>query len=73
MYTMLYMSSTRTQIYLTKEQRDRLDERGAQTGLGLAEMIRRAVDDYLGDQGDMQAALDETFGVLTDLELPARG
>jgi predicted DNA-binding protein len=73
MYTMLYMSSTRTQIYLTKEQRDRLDERGAQTGLGLAEMIRRAVDDYLGDQGDMKAALDETFGVLTDLELPARG
>jgi predicted DNA-binding protein len=70
---MLYMSSTRTQIYLTKEQRDRLDERGAQTGLGLAEMIRRAVDDYLGDQGDMKAALDETFGVLTDLELPARG
>jgi ribbon-helix-helix CopG family protein len=73
MYTMLYMPATRTQIYLTADQRDRLDERGAQTGLGLAEMIRRAVDEYLGEPGDIAAALDETFGALTELELPSRG
>jgi predicted DNA-binding protein len=70
---MLYMAATRTQVYLTAEQRDRLDERGARTGLGLAEMIRRAVDEYLGEQGDVQAALDETYGSLPELHVPARG
>ena len=73
MYTLLYMAATRTQIYLTADQRSRLDERGAQTGLGLAELIRRAVDEYLGEQADVQAALDETFGAVPDLEVPARG
>lgn len=73
MYTMLYMPATRTQIYLTADQRNRLDERGAQTGLGLAEMIRRAVDEYLGEERDIQAALDETFGSLPDLDVPPRG
>ena len=48
LYTLLYMAATRTQIYLTAEQRQRLDERGSQNGLGLAEMIRQAVDGYLG-------------------------
>jgi predicted DNA-binding protein len=70
---MLYMAATRTQIYLTAEQRNRLDEHGAQTGLGLAEMIRQAVDEYLGDQGDIRVALDETYGSLPELEAPARG
>jgi predicted DNA-binding protein len=70
---MLYMPATRTQIYLTADQRNRLDERGAQTGLGLAEMIRRAVDEYLGEERDIQAALDETFGSLPDLDVPPRG
>jgi hypothetical protein len=69
---MLYMAATRTQIYLTAAQRDRLDERGTKTGLGLAEMIRRAVDEYLGEEADVQAALDETFGSLPDLALLSR-
>ena len=73
MYTMLYMPATRTQIYLTNEQRHRLDERGAVTGLGLAEMIRQAVDNYLGEQRDIRAALDEAYGVLPELEVPPRG
>ena len=73
LYTMLYMAATRTQIYLTAQQRQRLDERGSQNGLGLAEMIRQAVDDYLGEQGDIQAALDESYGSLPDLEVPPRG
>ena len=69
---MLYMAATRTQIYLTAEQRDRLDEHGAQTGLGLAEMIRRAVDEYLGTQGNVHATLEDTFGSLPDLRVPGR-
>ena len=58
MYTALYMAATRTQIYLTTEQRRRLDDRGRQTGLGLAEMIREAVDAYLGQETDLRPALD---------------
>jgi hypothetical protein len=73
LYTMLYMAATRTQIYLTAEQRDRLDERGAQTGLGLAEMIRQAVDAYLGAAGDIHAALDDTYGSLPNLDVQQRG
>lgn len=73
MYTMLYMAATRTQIYLTAEQRQRLDERGAQVGLGLAEMIRQAVDAYLGEDAELGPALDETYGSLPELSLRDRG
>jgi hypothetical protein len=73
LYTALYMPSTRTQIYLTDDQRRRLDARGRRTGASMARMIREAVDAYLGSDGrDAQAALDETFGTLPDLELPSR-
>jgi hypothetical protein len=67
LYTALYMAATRTQIYLTAEQRRRLDDRGRSNGLGLAEMIRAAVDAYLGHETDLKSALDETFGALPDL------
>jgi len=73
LYTALYMAATRTQIYLTAEQRRRLDDRGRSNGLGLAEMIRQAVDEYLGAEGDIQAALEETYGSLPDLKVPSRG
>ena len=67
------MPSTRTQIYLSMEQRRLLDARGRRTGAPIARMIREAVDAYLADDTpDMQAALDETFGTLPDLELPDR-
>ena len=67
------MPSTRTQIYLTDDQRRRLDALGRRTGAPMARMIREAVDAYLpDDQADVQAALDETFGILPDLELPSR-
>lgn len=73
MYTVLYMAATRTQIYLTAEQRRALDLRGRRTGQPLAAMIREAVDGYLGDlRLDVDAALDETFGTLPDLEVPGR-
>ena len=73
LYTPLYMPSTRTQIYLTDDQRRRLDARGQSTGAPLARMIRDAVDAYLADQQpDAQTALDETFASLPELELPDR-
>lgn len=73
LYTALYMPSTRTQIYLTDDQRRRLDARGRRTGAPMAGMIREAVDAYLADgRPDVEAALSETFGTLPDLELPSR-
>jgi predicted DNA-binding protein len=73
MYTVLYMASTRTQIYLTDDLRRRLDARGRLTGAPMARLIREAVEAYLADDtADLDAALDETFGVLPELELPKR-
>ena len=72
LYTALYMPSRRTQIYLTAEQRRRLDARGGSTGAPLAQMIREAVDAYLAAEPDPQSALDETYGSLPDLERPRR-
>jgi predicted transcriptional regulator len=67
------MPSTRTQIYLTDEQRRALDRRARRTGTSMARMIREAVDAYLiDDRPDVQAALDETFGALPDLAVPNR-
>ncbi len=74
LYTALYMPSTRTQIYLSAEQRRLLDARGRATGVPLAKMIRDAVDAYLTDETpDLGDALDQTFGSLPELELPSRG
>ena len=73
MYAVLYMASTRTQIYLTDDQRRRLDARGQKSGAPMARLIREAVDAYLTDDAvDLEAALSETFGTLPQLELPNR-
>jgi predicted DNA-binding protein len=57
------MSATRTQIYLTADQRRRIDEVAEAEGLTLAEVVRRAVDAYLADTHvDADAALAATFG-----------
>lgn len=67
------MAATRTQIYLSKEQRARLDELRRESGATLAELIRLAVDDYLDQQpGDIQSRLDATFGVAPDFAAPSR-
>ena len=67
------MPSTRTQIYLTDDQRKQLDRRGRRSGAPLARMIREAVDVYLADgEPDVQAALDDTFGTIPDLAVPPR-
>ncbi len=67
------MAATRTQIYLTREQRQRLDELGRREGKTLAALIREAVDAYLARSGpDPERALASTFGALPDLEVPSR-
>jgi hypothetical protein len=73
LYTALYMAATRTQIYLTEEQRARLDALGRREGKPLAALVRDAVDEYLDHSApDPGAALDATFGALPRLEVPSR-
>jgi predicted DNA-binding protein len=67
------MPATRTQIYLTKKQRARLDALRRRDGRPLAELIREAVDDYLQRSvPDVDDALRATAGALPELEVPAR-
>lgn len=73
LYTLLYMASTRTQIYLTDEQRERLDELGAREGKSLAQLIREAVEAYLSHQhADFEEVMRATFGAAPKLEVPSR-
>ena len=37
----------RTNIYLTDQQKEKLDKLSRKTGLANAEIIRRAIDEYL--------------------------
>ncbi|MGK2958950.1 MAG: CopG family transcriptional regulator [Acidimicrobiales bacterium] len=67
------MSSTRTQVYLTEEQRARIDAITAADGVTLAEVVRRSLDAYLERElPDPRIALRDTFGVDTDIEPPDR-
>jgi predicted DNA-binding protein len=54
---MVHMA-TRTQIYLTDEQRARLSERAKATGRPVSELVREAIDVLLEADDD----LDATFG-----------
>jgi hypothetical protein len=56
--------SHRTQITLTDEQYERLRAESRETGLGLAELVRRAVDRSYGpvDRRALRTALDDSFG-----------
>lgn len=38
----------------------------------MAEVIRRALDEYLGDEGDASAALSSTFGAAPEASSPSR-
>lgn len=66
------MSATRTQIYLTAEQRHRIDQAAAREGVTMAELIRRALNDYLGDDVDASTALAATFGAEPSASVPSR-
>ena len=67
------MPATRTQIYLTEEQRRRLDAWAKREGKTLAQVIRGAVDAYVAeDPPDLATVLDESFGSMPDIEAPSR-
>lgn len=68
------MSSTRTQVYLTEDQRRRIDAIAATEGVTMAEVVRRALDRFLESEvPDPQAALDATFGADPSASVPGRG
>jgi hypothetical protein len=60
--------SRRTQITLTDEQYARLRAEAEQTGLGLAELVRRAVDTSYGttSRTERLAAIEAGFGAWTN-------
>jgi hypothetical protein len=65
--------ATRTQVYLTAEQRGRIDALAAAEGVTMAEVVRRALDAYLrGEFPDPEPALAATFGALPDAGVPGR-
>lgn len=69
------MSATRTQVYLTEEQRRRIDEIRQREGISLAAVVRRALDEFFARPApaeDVEAALRETFGAVPDAEAPRR-
>jgi hypothetical protein len=66
------MAATRTQVYLTKEQRQALDARRKREGKTLAAVVRDAIDAYVAADVDRQTVLDRTFGSLPDFEVPSR-
>lgn len=73
MYAVLYMAATRTQVYLTAEQRRRIDDLIGRNGQSLAWVVREALDQYLAELSlDLQQALDATFGALPDITVPPR-
>jgi hypothetical protein len=67
------MSSLRTQIYLTRDQRRKLDARARREDKTLASVIRDAVEAYTAEEPpDIDQALTSTYGAVPDLEVPPR-
>lgn len=75
------MAATRTQVYLTEEQRRQIEELRARDGRTLAEVVRAALDEYLETHGgearereraETKRILDETFGIAPDFPYPDR-
>jgi len=66
------MPATRTQIYLTEDLRARIDRVAAVEGVTMAELIRRALDQYLGGDTDPAPALAATFGADPTAGTPSR-
>ncbi len=63
--------SHRTQITLEDEQYERLRAESARTGLGLAELVRRALDETYGTSTtqERELRLDAAFGTWMELEM----
>jgi hypothetical protein len=67
------MSATRTQVYLSDEQRQRIDELALTEGVTMAEVIRRAIDAYVVvEWPDPVRTLELTFGADPDAATPSR-
>ena len=66
------MVAARTQIYLSEEQRRRIDVLATAEGVTMAEVIRRALDSYLATEADPGSALSVTFGADPDAARPSR-
>ncbi|HEV3045785.1 MAG TPA: CopG family transcriptional regulator [Solirubrobacteraceae bacterium] len=75
-------AATRTQIYLTADQRRQIDELRARDGRTLAQFVRAALDEYLAAHGpaaeerrraERKRVFDETFGSAPDFPYPNRG
>ena len=67
------MPATRTQVYLTQDQRRRIDVLVARDGVTLAEVVRAALDRYLEEAAtDVDAALQATFGADPAARVPSR-
>jgi len=67
----------RTNIYLGEEQTAALDRLAKQEGISRAELIRQLLDRVLANADDSLAAdlcaIDDSFGALADIDVPARG
>jgi hypothetical protein len=59
-------------VYLTDDQRARIDRAADVEGVSMAEVIRRAIDQYLGDEPDPTPALTATFGAEPAANVPSR-
>jgi predicted transcriptional regulator len=60
-------------VYLTDEQRQRIDALAEAEGVTMAAIIRRALDVYLEDRSpDPERALAATFGAAPDATVPSR-
>lgn len=67
------MVATRTQIYLSEDQRQRIDQVSAAEGVPMAEVIRRALDRYLSESTiDASTTLLKTFGADPEARVPTR-
>lgn len=67
----------RTNIYLERRQTEALDRLAAGEGVSRAEIIRRLLDRVLnGAENSLDsdlAAIDDSFGVWQDADVPDRG
>lgn len=66
------MSATRTQIYFTVEQRERIDQAAAARGITMAELVREAIDEFLEVDSDPSEVLASTFGAAPCAAVPSR-
>lgn len=63
-----------SQSSLTAAQQARLAAHARAEGIPIAEAVHEAIEAYLaGSTAATQAALDATFGVAPDFQIPSRG